>query len=364
MRSKYSRNDRRNFVLVALILLFTAALLLAAAETIVRIREENRFGGAATPEQLLVYDPATTLTIPHPGFVSDRITINRLGFRGPEIAIPKPAGTVRLAFLGGSTTFCAEVGGDQAAWPHLVTQALQQAFPHVRFDYVNAGVPGYTVRLLQETFEKRVRALQPDIVVIYEATNDLSGDSRDVALAAGVISQRPERTSWLGRQSLLWYLVEKNLTVALRQRAAVRPEGKAAIDAEALARGFEARLDGLVQAVRGTVPTVALAEFAPRLRRSLPADERVRAAVTSAYYMPHLTIESMLDGFEAYNRAIRRAAGRHGALLIETGDAIPPDDAHYTDSVHFTDAGSAALARRVAAALADRVRPSLNAPGN
>jgi hypothetical protein len=185
-----------------------------------------------------------------------------------------------------------------------------------------------------------------------------------MALAAGVISGRPEKTGWLGRQSLLWYLLEKNATVALRQHAASRPAGKLNLDADAVARGFEARLEGLVRAVQRTVPTVALVVFAPRLRRGQPAAERINAAATSAYYMPHLTIESMLDGFEAYNRAIRRVAERNGALLIETGDAIPPDATHYADSVHFTDAGSAALARRVGAALVRHLQPALQARRN
>jgi hypothetical protein len=62
--------------------------------------------------------------------------------------VPKPAGTVRIAFLGGSTTFCAEGSSNQATWPHLVWQALQTAHPNVRFDYLNASAPGYATAAL------------------------------------------------------------------------------------------------------------------------------------------------------------------------------------------------------------------------
>jgi hypothetical protein len=47
-----------------------------------------------------------------------------------------------------------------------------------------------------------------------------------------------------------------------------------------------------------------------------------------------------------------------GVLLIEGEQEIPGDMAHFHDSVHFTDAGSAAMAQRVSRALInnDRVR--------
>ena len=56
----------------------------------------------------------------------------------------KPPGTYRIAFLGGSTTYCAEVSGDDKTWPYLVVEALKAGYPDRRFDYVNVGVPGYT----------------------------------------------------------------------------------------------------------------------------------------------------------------------------------------------------------------------------
>src|SRR5688572_21377295 len=34
-----------------------------------------------------------------------RVEVNRLGFRGPEITVPKPAGTFRIFAVGESTTF-------------------------------------------------------------------------------------------------------------------------------------------------------------------------------------------------------------------------------------------------------------------
>ena len=146
-------------------------------------------------------DPHSGLRIPVPGATTGSITINSLGFRSPEIEIPKPSSTVRLAFLGASTTFSSEVSGNEKTWPHLVWQQLQVLYPNVSIDYVNAAVPGYTTSSSLRKLEHRVRPLQPDVIVIYHATNDLASNSRKLAYAQG--KYREPKTSWMAEKSLL-----------------------------------------------------------------------------------------------------------------------------------------------------------------
>ena len=128
--------------------------------------------------------------------VSIDIEINSLGFRGPEIAVPKPAGVLRIAFLGASTTFCAEVCSDRAAWPHLVIENLKTVSPGQSFDYINAGVPGYLASTSMQNLVHRVAPLEPDIIVIYHATNDLAAETRKLAIEQGlyVPGDPPNRT--------------------------------------------------------------------------------------------------------------------------------------------------------------------------
>jgi hypothetical protein len=100
-------STRRKQVLVAAILLVELTVLILAAEGAVRVRQLVKYGSAAMQEDHWVDDPKTQLRIPVAGFSSGRVSINSLGFRGPEIAVPKPPGTVRIAFLGASTTCAA-----------------------------------------------------------------------------------------------------------------------------------------------------------------------------------------------------------------------------------------------------------------
>ena len=92
-------------------------------------------------------------------------------------------------------------------------KALQKERPGVRFDYLNAAVPGYTTEASLRNLLLRVKPLQPDVIVFYEATNDLAVDTLHLARQQGLVAGDAEATSWPARYSMLWFLVEKNLTV-------------------------------------------------------------------------------------------------------------------------------------------------------
>ena len=80
----------------------------------------------------------------------------------------------------------------------------------------------------------------PDIIVIYEATNDLSANSYEMARDQGVIADRPQVDDfdWLTRNSLLALLVRKNLEIMRLQRLATGNFGKAKLDTSASMPSF------------------------------------------------------------------------------------------------------------------------------
>jgi lysophospholipase L1-like esterase len=328
-------------------------LLLLAAEAAVRIRGEIKYGGTFWGvDQTYETDPATGLRIPIPNSHFGPININSFGFRGPQITKKKPAGRLRIAFLGGSTTYCAEVSSDAMTWPALVVRALRQHWPRLDLDYINAGVPGYTIRGLLPALEKRVAQFKPDIIVIYEATNDLSANSYEMAHEQGVAPRRQEENvGWLGRHSLLAYVIEKNLEVWRLQKESTNPAGKIKLDMARLNAEFRQDYVNLVVASQKVAKVIAIVTFSPRLRFSQSPEERRKAALTSLYYMPYMTVDDLLTGFANYNHVIRDVAKSYGTVLVGDEDSIPPDARHYVDSVHFTDAGSIAMASRVARTL-------------
>lgn len=334
---------------LGLVMLVCLALLAALAEGAVRLRQSLRTGSAVSQTAMYTEDERWQLRVLKPNFRTSRISINSSGFRGPEIDTPKPPGRVRIAFLGASTTFCAEVSGDTLVWPHLVVEQLRAAYPGTAFDYVNGGVPGYFASSSLLNLKHRVAAHQPDIVVIYHATNNLSRETRDMAIAQGLDDAvESGQLSWLERHSLLWELVVKNLRVRRAQQTANHPGGqKLTIDPARIGAKFETDMSALVRESSKVASRVAVATFSTRLRTGQTPEQQGQAAVSALVYSPFMSVEGLLRGFSRYNTLIRQVAAKQDALLIDSEDSIPGDAAHFVDTVHFTDAGSRKMAERV-----------------
>ena len=341
------------WIALALITLFLLVVLAAAAEGLVRFRQYQRVGSVVSQEAMYSVDQDLQLRVLNPGVRTARMSINSSGFRGPEIETPKPQGRVRIAFIGASTTFCAEVSGDSAVWPHLVVEQLRAAYPEASFDYVNGGVPGYGVGSSLKNLRHRVAMHRPDIIVIYHATNDLSGEMRKLAAAQGLGEAADSvRQSWFERHSLLWELVVKNLRVRDAQRQAAHAGARRlAVDPAGIGAEFQLELGLLAKESAGVASRVAIATFSTRLRLEQTPEQQSQAAVSAFVYMPFMSLDGLLAGYARYNQIIRQVAAAEGALLIDGEHAIPGDAAHFVDTIHFTDAGSRAMAERVTRAL-------------
>ena len=102
-------------------------------------------------------------------------TVNRHGFMStPDLDVQKPPYTVRVAFLGGSST--AGTGrnlADVETWPFKVAELLRKRDPGVRVEYINAALGGYSTFESYGRLWSRLRFFEPDIAVVYHGWNDL-----------------------------------------------------------------------------------------------------------------------------------------------------------------------------------------------
>ncbi len=111
------------------------------------------------------------------------IAINNLGFRGPDIAMRKPAGTFRVIVLGASSTFGYR-NRDDETYPRYLEQMLHQrllarhrdhrdACGNVNsFEVVNLGIPHLNTANIRSLLVAEGLALDPDVVTFYEGANE------------------------------------------------------------------------------------------------------------------------------------------------------------------------------------------------
>jgi lysophospholipase L1-like esterase len=102
--------------------------------------------------------------------------INPLGWRGEDVAIPKPPGTYRVVAIGASTTYGFTPPDE--TYPAWMERILHEQYGLSQVEVVNAGVSGYTTWNSMISLATKVLELDPDLVIIYDATNDVL--TRDV----------------------------------------------------------------------------------------------------------------------------------------------------------------------------------------
>ncbi len=335
------------------LVLISVSFVIVAAEGFVRIRQYFKHGHTGNVNSLFYRDPSLNLRVLNPNITQKNMQTNSMGFRSPELVSSKPDSTIRLAFLGASTTFCAEISENELTWPHLVVKLLRQEKKNTKFDYLNAAVPGYTVDHSLKILKHRVRLLFPDIIVIYHATNDLSRNTKKLAISQGLIDRGPvNKSSWLSKHSSLWFLLEKNITIWMRQENNKKEKEKLDFaENNFLASEFKGSLVKLITESQKIAKLVVIATFSKKLRKEQTFEEQLKASNTSFYYMPYMSIQGLLKGFEEYNKAIIAAAKETGALLVENENSIPGDYIHFNDSVHFKIEGSKLMAKRISDSL-------------
>ncbi len=126
---------------------------------------EKGYSRLAEPHRYAAY-------IPKPGYRKDDNRHNALGYRGEAIESPKPDHEFRIVCLGGSTTYGSKIKDYKLSYPYLLQSALQQPdFAQVRV--INAGMSGYTTWESLANLQLRILDLEPDLIIIYHAYNDV-----------------------------------------------------------------------------------------------------------------------------------------------------------------------------------------------
>jgi hypothetical protein len=319
-------------------------------EALLRFAQREQFGTAAHVERSVQFfrDQQTGLRLPVPNSTQGKIRINSRGFRSPEIPVPKPPGTVRLAFLGSSITYDPYVD-NASTWPQLVTQAIQAAYPTCRVDYINAGVPGFSSPHMLVYYHAYVSRLEPDIVVLLPT--DTSVALSNLARRKHMYTGLPVQPSWLAQHSELWATVERNMRMMKLQRAAFLPQGKLTFTYEELAAELRPALEAIATHITQDQRLLVIVTVGEQLRAGQDRQEQQRAAGTALYSMPFMSIPGLLKAAQSYHEVLAGVAKASNAILIEGYEQIPGTPVYYADTNHFRPAGSRLLAELVSGRL-------------
>lgn len=315
------------------------------------------------------------------------LTTNRFGWRGPEIPLDKPPGTIRLAFVGASTT--VGLSNLPYSYPEYVVHWLnlwaQRTGAAARFDGINAGREGLISTGIAAVVRQELLPAEPDLVVYYEGANQ--------SLCAQAPGARPQvardvRAGIVGR---VLDLTRNHLQLARRLDDLVRrldahdgdePPKPALSSQWAPADLLPGRLDLTRSDLLPQPERVVLASL-DSARAALEKDGGELAVSSFVWLVSdglrldplrHLGIYRHLNewcwpyryadvrrALDLHNRIVGLYAETHGLPFIDVASAFPLDPDLFFDSIHLNEAGTRVHAWIVFRALVPLLRARLDA---
>lgn len=217
-----------NFVLA----LASPLLLLALLEGIAFVWERNQANGTYAWELVasrrldwIAYpDPAPGYTLMRPGshyeWQGIPVDINSNGLRSPDTTFDKPESTFRILNLGDSVAMGWGVN-EEETYGQVLARALNERSENgLRYEVINAGVPGWNLENVLAYLKGEGLRYQPDLILL-EVTivNDIYGKS-------GLLRQNQSPViEWLRKNTYSWPFLSIQL-----QWVQARSEGKDRID--------------------------------------------------------------------------------------------------------------------------------------
>lgn len=299
-----------------------------------------------------------------PNYRSGNNRHNALGLRGDEMTLEKPAGVVRIAMCGGSTTYGEGVDDYTLSAPFLLAEGLRADGKKV--EVLNAGCPGWTTLETLLNFETRLLDMAPDHAVVYHGINDVL--PRMVWPHA---AYRGDWSGWLCRdEHLAQAALLEHSTIArilLVKSGSIEPHSslmRIIGDVPATSHTFTFRAqrqtDSYPAGIFRDVPIEQMLAANPpvlfeRNLRSLLAvanSAGVRLLLTTfafsrefprAPYIGHPAVQAAI---EQTNAIVRQIAASTGTPVIDLAAELTARDL-FTDGVHFTVAGNRRRAERL-----------------
>lgn len=266
---------------------------------------------------------------------------NAFGHRDDDLSPEKEDGTLRIACLGGSTTYGFGASTNGRAYPNALEEMLQRERPGTRIEVLNAGIPGWNLRTSMTNFQLRLERLDFDLVVIMHVNNDLYENANTRYHANSwarnpddVLRSRPFLTRIMDASAACREAVKR-----LRHHRVRRYKMSDTIDEGAQA--FERNIRWSVQYLRGKGMTPLLCTF-PHL---LEADKKKvieifgKKAFEASFKRCPFEYSAFFKGIEQYNEIVRKVAKEEAVCLVELERAFPKDPSYYIDFIHHNDEG-------------------------
>ena len=155
------------------------------------------------PQIAFLYDPEIRYVMApgQQGWIDDGlVSVNSLGFRGPEVASPKPPGRFRVVVVGDSLTLGWGVADDETYSARLERLSAPADFPDRISTWSTLASAGTTRVRRSRSSRGIVSRLEPDLVLVGFYSNDVPDALEDdeAPSGGGALDRRGQSTGRAG----------------------------------------------------------------------------------------------------------------------------------------------------------------------
>ncbi len=289
---------------------------------------------------------------------------NSYGFRGPEFSIRKSPGVIRIVCLGASTTVGMQ--RDDETYPHYLQLALNRLMPTQPIEVINAGHYGYAVEDSLALLKQKVLPLKPDILIFYEANNNIDLQDYLSGLTCPLdscwLETYPGWYRWLHQHSALFTVFARKLNLDNRlppPMPHIFNDSPTRLPSEAR---YEKGLRGIVAAAQAQGITVVLSSFVSIAHDGLQLSYQDAPDIFDMLYK-HLypvTPGEWARIYQRLNQISASVAHDFDAPYVDVAANFPQEVRYFAfDYYHLSPEGNQLLATAFADYLAKRVLPAM-----
>ena len=283
-------------------------------------------------------------------------TTNSFGWRGPDLALNKPANTIRIAFVGASTTVGAYAF--PFSYPEFINHWLNQwsranGWPY-RFEVINAARTGIDSHSIAAIVRNELVPMEPDLVVYYEGSNQFwppgsigyrlgrlysrpssAAASRTPRQSASALGLRVQRLidSWRGGDGsepvkpVQWIRMP-----GVNEEDPDPADENLPVELPAIVKDLESVRAALEPVRSELVVTSFVWMVKDGLRLELPRQLRLFDYLNRDYWPA--TYKTMRRLADLQNRVFRNFARRHHLPFIDLAARFPADSNLFDDAIH------------------------------
>lgn len=274
------------------------------------------------------------LNMKSPGFESEEVGSNSLGFRGEQILSNKKKDIYRIICLGSSYT----LAGENRSFAYFLEQKFNNDNKKLIFEVINAGIPGQSILESFMLFSLDWNKLNSDMVIIDNVLDSVPLNAWPFYLK----NYRENREFFLKERvyrNVLWWLKLDGIEAVgkiIYDKFHARRDEPAKEGLEL----YESILEALVLEAKGMGSKVVLLSCGIRAGGSdtLEDKKEEKDFLERRYF--DFTVRGIMETIKEYNKIMARVATRNKVVFIDMSNVVPKNKIYYQDVTHRSDEGN------------------------